>query len=92
MGNQHCLLEVVSTEQMFQDAEEIKKSKIISALLQNVDWVTELRLSCNGVNLSSELILKKVEKCLTIIRKLFKSISKFIIISNISNIFSTTCL
>ena len=43
--------------------QEIEKNKnIISSLLENVDWVTELRLSHNDVDLSSELFLKKVEK------------------------------
>ena len=62
MGNQHTSLEFDSTEQMFQDFQEIEKNKnIISSLLENVDWVTELRLSHNDVDLSSELFLKKVE-------------------------------
>ena len=87
-GNQLCPLEIVSAEEMFRDVEKIEKNKnIISALLENVDRVTELRLSRNDVNLSSELSLKKVEKCLTIILKVFDSISKFIY-----NMFTTTCL
>ena len=62
MGNQHSSLEFDSTEKMFQDFQEIEKNKnIISSLLENVDWVTELGLSHN-VDLSSELFLKKVEK------------------------------
>ena len=87
-GNQLCPLEIVSAEEMFRDVEKIEKNKnIISALLENVDRVTELRLSRNDVNLFSELSLKKVEKCLTIILKVFDSISKFIY-----NMFTTTCL
>ena len=31
-------------------------------LLENKDWVSELRLSRNDVNLPSELILRNVEK------------------------------
>ena len=63
MGNQHSSLEFDSTEKMFQDFQEIEKNKnIINSLLENVDWVTELRLSHNDVDLSSELFLKKVEK------------------------------
>ena len=63
MGNQHSSLEFHSTEKVFRDFQEIEKSKnIISSLLENVDWVTELRLSHNNVDLSSELFLKKVEK------------------------------
>ena len=43
MGNQHTSLEFDSTEQMFQDFQEIEKNKnIISSLLENVDWVTKL--------------------------------------------------
>ena len=63
MGNLHNSLEFDSTEQMFRDFHEIEKNKnIISSLLENVDLVTELRLSHNDVDLSSELFLKKVEK------------------------------
>ena len=48
---------------MFRDFQEIEKNKyIINALLENVDWVTELRVSRNDVKLSSELFLKKLEK------------------------------
>ena len=87
-GNQLCSLEIVSAEEMFRDVEKIEKNKnIISALLENVDRVKELRLSRNDVNLSSELFLKRVEKCLTIILKVFDSMSKFIY-----NIFTSTCL
>ena len=63
MGNQHILSELGSTEQMFRDFQDIEKNKnIISSLLDNVDWVSELCLSHNDVNLSSELFLRKVEK------------------------------
>ena len=63
MGNQHILFELGSTEQMFRDFQDIEKNKnIISSLLDNVDWVSELCLSHNDVNLSSELFLRKVEK------------------------------
>ena len=63
IGNQHSSFEFESTEQTFQDFQEIEKNKnIISSLLESVDWVTELHLSCNDVDLSSELFLKKVEK------------------------------
>ena len=63
MGNQHSPLELDSKEHMFQDFQEIEKNKnIISSLLENKDWVSELRLSHNDVNLSSELFLRKVEK------------------------------
>ena len=63
MGNQHSSLEFDSTEKMFQDFQEIEKNKnIINSLLENVDWVTELRLSHNDVDLSSVPFLKKVEK------------------------------
>ena len=48
---------------MFRDFQEIEKNKyIINALLESVDWVTELRVSRNDVKLSSELFLKKLEK------------------------------
>ena len=63
MGNQHILFELGSTEQMFRDFQDIEKNKnIISSLLDNVDWVSELCLSHNDVSLSSELFLRKVEK------------------------------
>ena len=63
MGNQHILFELGSTEQMFRDFQDIEKNKnIISSLLDNVDWVSELCLSHNDINLSSELFLRKVEK------------------------------
>ena len=59
MGNQHSPLEFDSKEHMFQDFQEIKKNKNISSLLENV---SELCLSCNDVNLFSELFLRKLEK------------------------------
>ena len=63
MGNQHSPLELDSKEHMFRDFQEIEKNKnIISSLLENVDWVSELRVSRNDVNSSPELFLRKVEK------------------------------
>ena len=63
MGNQHSSLEFDSTEQMFRDVQQIEKNEnIMSFLLENIDWVTELRLSHNDVDLSSASFLKKVEK------------------------------
>ena len=63
MRNQHSPLELDSTEQKFRDSQEIEKNKnIISSLLGNVDWVSELRLSPNDVDLSSALFLRKVKK------------------------------
>ena len=63
MELQYSSLEVDSTEQMFRDFQEIEKNKnIISSLLESVDWVTELHLSHNDVDSSSELFLKKMEK------------------------------
>ena len=48
---------------MFWDFQEIEKNKnIIRSLLESVDWVTEVHLSRNHVDLSSELFLKKGEK------------------------------
>ena len=62
MGSQHNPIELDSKEQMFRDFQEIERNKnIISSLLQNVNWESELRLSCNDVNLS-ELFLRKVVK------------------------------
>ena len=59
MGNQHSSLEVDTTEKKFRDFREIDKNKIIiNSLLENVDWVTELYLSCNDIDLPSELFLK----------------------------------
>ena len=63
MGNQQSPLELDKKEHMFRGLQEIEKNKnIISSLLKNVDWVSELRLSRDDVNLSSELFLRKVEK------------------------------
>ena len=63
MGSQHSPLELDSTEQMFRDFQEIEKKKnAISSLLENVNWVSELRLNRNDVNLSSGRFLRKVEK------------------------------
>ena len=63
MGNQHSPLELDSKEHMFRDFQEIEKNKnIISSLLEIADWVPELCLSRNDVNLSPELFLRKVEK------------------------------
>ena len=63
MRSQHSPLELDSTEQMFRDFQEIEKKKnTISSLLENVNWVSELRLNRNDVNLSSGLFLRKVEK------------------------------
>ena len=60
---QYSSLEVDSTEQMFRDFQGIEKNKnIISSLLESVDWVTELHLSHDDVDSSSELFLKKMEK------------------------------
>ena len=59
MGSQHNPIELDSKEQMFRDFQEIERNKnIISSLLQNVNWESELRLSCNDVNLS-ELFSEK---------------------------------
>ena len=61
MGNQLIPLELDSKEHMFRDFQEIIKNKnMITSLLENVDWVSELRLSRNDVNLSSELFLKNM--------------------------------
>ena len=63
MGNQQSPLELDKKEHMFRGFQEIEKNKnIISSLLKNVDWVSELRLSRDDVNLSSELFLRKVKK------------------------------
>ena len=63
MGNQHSSLEVDTTEKKFRDFREIDKNKIIiNSLLENVDWVTELYLGCNDIDLPSELFLKKKRK------------------------------
>ena len=53
-------MNLIAQSRYFQEIE--KNKNIISSLLENVDWVTELRLSHNDVDLSSELFLKKVEK------------------------------
>ena len=58
MGNQYSSLEFDSTEQMFQDFKDNEKNKnIMSSLLENVDWVTELCLTHNNADLSFELFL-----------------------------------
>ena len=63
MGNQHRPLESDTKEHMFRDFQEIENNKnIIRSLLEIADWVPELCLSRNDVNLSPELFLRKVEK------------------------------
>ena len=49
-------------DQLCRDFQEIEKNKImISEQPENVDWESELRLECNNINLSSELLINKVD-------------------------------
>ena len=62
MENQPNLSESKKEGQLCCDFQEIEKNKIIiSKQLQNVDWESELRLECNNINLSSELLINKVD-------------------------------
>ena len=60
MGNQHSSFEFDSTEPMFRDIQEIKNNENILKAL--IEWVAELHLSSNDVNLYFELFLKKLEQ------------------------------
>ena len=60
MGNQHSSFEFDSTEPIFRDIQEIKNNENILKAL--TEWVVELHLSSNDVNLSFELFLKKLER------------------------------
>ena len=49
--------------QLCCDFQEIDKNKIIiSEQLENVDWKSELCLEHNSINLSSELLISKVDR------------------------------
>ena len=63
LGNQHNSIENNKEEQLYRDFQEIEKKKdTISEQLENFDWKAELRLERNNVNLSSELLIIKVNK------------------------------
>ena len=62
LGNQHNSIENNKEEQLYRDFQEIEKNKdTTSEQLENIDWEAELRLECN-INLSSELLIIKVNK------------------------------
>ena len=63
MGNQHSPLELDSKSS--ETSKRLKNIYITSSLLENKDWVSELRLSRNDVNLPSELVLRNVVKLKT---------------------------
>ena len=63
LGNQHNSIENNKEEQLYRDFQEIENKKdTISEQLENIDWEAELRLERNNVNLSSELLIIKVNK------------------------------
>ena len=63
LGNQHNSIENNKEQQLYRDFQEIEKKKdTISEQLENIDWEAELRLERNNVNLSSELLIIKVNK------------------------------
>ena len=63
LGNQHNSIENNKEEQLYRDFQEIEKNiDTISEQLENIDWEAELRLERNGINLSSELFIIKVNK------------------------------
>ena len=63
LGNQHNSIENNKEEQLYRDFQEIEKRKdTISEQLENIYWEAELRLERNNVNLSSELLIIKVNK------------------------------
>ena len=62
LGNKHSI-ENNKEDQLYRDFQETEKNKdTISEKLQNIDWEAELRLERNNVNLSSELLITKVNK------------------------------
>ena len=63
LGNQHNSIKNNKEDQLYRDFQEMEKNKdTISEKLQNIDWEAELRLERNSVNLSSELLITKVNK------------------------------
>ena len=57
--------------------KKIEENKIIiSELLENVDWESELRLERNNINLSSELLISKVERLINFWAPLQKTSNK----------------
>ena len=63
MGNQHSPLELDSKSS--ETSKRFRNIYITSSVLENKDWVSELRLSRNDVNLPSELVLRNVVKLKT---------------------------
>ena len=63
MENQRNLSESKRKDQLCCDFQEIGKNKIIiSEQLENVNWEYELRLEHNNINLSSELLINKMDR------------------------------
>ena len=63
MENQRNLSESKRKDQLCRDFQAIGKNKIIiSEQLENVNWEYELCLERNNINLSSELLINKVDR------------------------------
>ena len=61
LGNQHNSIENNKEDQLYRDFQEIEKNKdTISEQLKNIDCEAELHSERNNVNLSSELLIIKV--------------------------------
>ena len=63
LGIQHNSSENNREEQLYRHFQEIEKHKYtISQQLENIDWEAELSLEYNNVNLSSQLLIIKVNR------------------------------
>ena len=61
LGNQHNSIKNNKEDQLYRDFQEIEKNKdTISEQLKNIDCEAELHSERNNVNLSSELLIIKV--------------------------------
>ena len=63
MENQPNIPENKKEDQLYREFQEVEKNKNTTfEQLENVDWETDLRLECNNINLSSELLINKVDR------------------------------
>ena len=63
LGNQHNSIENNREDQLYRGFHDIEKNNdTISEQRENIEWEAELRLERNNVNLSSELLIIKVNK------------------------------
>ena len=57
------LSESKKEDQLCCDFQEIEKNKtMIFEHLENVDWECEFSLECNNINLSSEILINKIDR------------------------------